>query len=1183
MTKGVKVLKYSGITLLCIVGLIIISLMLLNLAIRPQNVKNLVERYSKEYINAEVKADTIEIHLLRNFPFASISIMNCSIRSLAFDSLNSTSRALVPPRADSLARVGRLDISVSLVDLLFNRVKIKGIELDSPMIYAYISQFGINNWDILKTQTDSTSEDTQLDVNINKISIKNGAQISLCSAVDSIEVDVSLRELFLRGVISTSLDDNYITRSRISRMVLQGNHFHKVILDSTKDNSIKLSIDSLDISKKHNSNKAQVDIRMRTDMKFHGVTLASGIPFDLTGGIELKDRDNNKLEVDLENLTVYAATLPVTLDGNMLITDSGIEIPDVKGYIDNYSIKNLLEYIPEKFLKSNKIETDAAITLRTRIKGKYAFATGEMPVVDLSFAIPASTLTVKGQESGHEGGLKRIEAAMNLHFDQNDTTSNTLSISKFSVEGRGISLDLKGKIDEYTADPHFDISAKSNINLDTLIAIIPMKEKVVASGSINGSFALKGRMSELNLFSLNKNEISGELLSDALVFNMPDQGLAFNCGNTKFTAGVLKNSKDSLLTKGSRIFNLSVSLDTLYLNYKDSMLVSGSKVSFSANQEPPKKVGVPRRGLIPTSLKVDGHLHADGIQIKDADSTRIRLRGTEGSFSITPWTDGRTPVIAFNTGFRGISVVQKGSRFFARNSNFAVKAITHAPQRKMRDSTGRARRLQNPASNNNAQDSTSKRSFDTKRFAGAVLKYWDITGKIQSASGRVITPTFPLRTRFSNFDLTLSNDGMHFQDTKLEIGNSSITLSGRLQGFAKAVTEHQKLHFTGSITADSLDVDQMMQAMASASDVKLQENKSDEAIEKEMQKAVSADTAVIKSPVIPEFLEADINLDLRKMTFNQSRLKSVNGKLIAKNGIFQLNRFKIHTKSGEVDLNAFYAAKKIDDVSVGFDIRMNKFEVADFIEFIPQIDSLLPMMRSFQGKITCTISAMTKVDSLLNLKMETLNGLATIEGENVVLLDGETFAEIAKKLKFKNREKNLIENISVQCVAADNKIEIFPFVLQMDRYKAAISGTQNMNMSFNYHISVLKSPIPFRIGLNIKGTVEDMKFGIGKCRYKSENVPVYTEVLDSARVNLNKQIRSIFLNGVEKTINQGSTRNLAKVVQAEQEKTNGMEELSQSEQRQLDSTKVEKPLEDKPVDKPQEDKPSESAPTDQTK
>lgn len=132
-----------------------------------------------------------------------------------------------------------------------------------------------------------------------------------------------------------------------------------------------------------------------------------------------------------------------------------------------------------------------------------------------------------------------------------------------------------------------------------------------------------------------------------------------------------------------------------------------------------------------------------------------------------------------------------------------------------------------------------------------------------------------------------------------------------------------------------------------------------------------------------------------------------------------------------------------------------------------------------------------------------------------MLLDGETFTEISKMLRFKNRERNLIDRISVDLLVHDNRIELFPFIVEMDRYKAAVSGVQRLDMSFDYHISVLKSPIPFRLGVNIFGTLDKFKFRIGRARYKSENLPSFVGLIDTTRVNLRRTITDIFRRGVD--------------------------------------------------------------------
>ena len=152
------------------------------------------------------------------------------------------------------------------------------------------------------------------------------------------------------------------------------------------------------------------------------------------------------------------------------------------------------------------------------------------------------------------------------------------------------------------------------------------------------------------------------------------------------------------------------------------------------------------------------------------------------------------------------------------------------------------------------------------------------------------------------------------------------------------------------------------------------------------------------------------------------------------------------------------------------------------------------------------MAASCELDSTLMVKLPTLRASCSLQGKNMVLLDGETFTEISKKLMFKNKNRNMIDSISVDMVVKDNKMEVFPFIIQMDRYKVAVGGTQQMDMSFNYHISVLKSPVPFKLGIDIKGTPEKFDYDITKCRYKDLFSPSKTNRLDTVKINVRKQI-----------------------------------------------------------------------------
>ena len=88
------------------------------------------------------------------------------------------------------------------------------------------------------------------------------------------------------------------------------------------------------------------------------------------------------------------------------------------------------------------------------------------------------------------------------------------------------------------------------------------------------------------------------------------------------------------------------------------------------------------------------------------------------------------------------------------------------------------------------------------------------------------------------------------------------------------------------------------------------------------------------------------------------------------------------------------------------------------------------MLRSFQGTVDFNVSAESGLDSCLNIKIPSLRSAIHVEGDSLVLLDGETFAEISKKFFFKNKERNLIDSISVNISVEDGNVTVYPFVIE---------------------------------------------------------------------------------------------------------------------------------------------------------
>ena len=178
-----------------------------------------------------------------------------------------------------------------------------------------------------------------------------------------------------------------------------------------------------------------------------------------------------------------------------------------------------------------------------------------------------------------------------------------------------------------------------------------------------------------------------------------------------------------------------------------------------------------------------------------------------------------------------------------------------------------------------------------------------------------------------------------------------------------------------------------------------------------------------------------------------------------------------------------------------------------------------------------------------------------ITGDDLYIKDNDMYRTLARKLLFKNKKEGYIEHMSVEGVIADNTVEIFPFIIKMDRYTLALSGIQNLNNSFKYHMSLIRSPFLFKLGMDVYGEdFENWKFRIGKPKYKSADIPAFSSVIDESKVNLVKSIKDIFRKGVDAAVKENHLeaineykRNMQYVRAVDMK----LEELSAEEQKQF--------------------------------
>ncbi len=1115
-----RLIKVLLIVLASVVGLFILLGVAIWLILTPPRLTPLVNRVATEYLDATVHFDTVRLSLFKNFPHVTLELQNGEVISGVFAGVPDSLRENVPQQADSLLRFKEFAVTLNLPRLLAAQISIRQLKLVDPDIYAFVSPDSVANWNVY------TAADTTAD--------------------------------------TTATDLSTILGIRVGELSLEGG---RIRYESCPD-GVNATLDSLHLLLQGRRNQSyKIDFGGEVSLQQGATRYTESLPLSLSGGFAFDTKNLGGIAFD--QLAFKVDDIPVVFDGNVMLTADSI-VSDMTCRVNPLMFTQLLGLVPAELMPAvQHIETDLAADLETKIEGTYRFDANVLPCVRLD-------CKVDGGYFGYQGSQARIDNLTldaSLFYNPSRPDSTGMILRDFSVDGIGMKFSANGTAWDVLRDARVKGSMNGSIDLGTLAELVPSEQrKMVVHGVIGIDAELACRLSELTPRRIGETRVRTVVTFNDLLVDIPQDTLRLVANGTRISMGANPDlpEEDSVISSYTQVVYLDVQTDTMYVNLKDQMAVAIAGTEFKLCN------AISDFGGDTTVLHpFMGSAYTRHLEINGLDSTWVKGGNSSISFSILPSAaDPQIPVISTKIGSQGIVARGLENIYALIGANVSLEATLTSTRRQMEQRRNRvldslqhiypevprdsliANHIRVRGASSRIQDDFAKEdaSMRVDYSIGELLRRWNVKGSITANSGRVITPYFPLTNRLKNVDLSFTTDRIDLRGTTLNSGASELTLTGNISNLRQAMLGAGKLVVNVNIESDTLDANELIKAAnaggayAASSDAykeSLRQAESEESLQQMIEQS-QADTASQSSLiVVPANIDMDINLDVRYGVYADLILNKLSGDLIVRDRCLQLRDLTAVTNAGEMTFTALYATRSRADITTGFDLEMKKIQVERLINLMPSLDTMLPMLRSFEGVVDCQLAATAALDTAMNFLLPSVNAVCRIHGEDLVLLDGEMFAEISKMLHFKNKERNMIDKISVEMLVRDNQIAIFPFVLEMDRYRVAVSGLQNLDMSFDYHISVLKSPIPFRFGLDITGNLDKFKFRICRARYKSADVPTYVELIDSTRMNLRHRITDIFQRGVEAaTLSELS---VASSIQLPSEATTESEELTDAD------------------------------------
>lgn len=1099
--KKNKVRKVAKVIAWTLGGVVAGVALLMVCAVWYLNSKNLApmtENLASEHINGKLTLKDLRVSWRPGLFILGVELDDLSVVSHAFDSLSVSERGLMPVYADSLLTIDHLTGALDLKRLIFkNEISLHDVSLSGLSVNLVIAHNGKANYEIVKIKPDSSEKNKGKSptFSINKFSLDHPREIRFYNAADSTSASVLL-------LTDAAVDGH---DQPTYRLKINGNVASPKVTLLTNLEQVSFGING-----KMYWDPANPGLVAMDEMELRGGFIKAVV----SGEVDLTD-----------NPIIKKATIDVK---PVSITDLLTLVPD--------SVKRLNGLVPPNFF------TDARIEGRIELTQPMNLATD---------TFPSSMIHVFMAPAILRHGPSELN---NLSFDATAKTlanlpdSTVITLDKFTMDGPGTQFRASATVATPVSDPTFDARIDGKIDFRDLPPIALGLIPGYLSGKISSSLHAGGRISMLRPDKIENVVADGKLTAHDIYFISADTSKMVQIGKANLLLAGKKTAADA------SHLDVTVAVDTA------TVLVSGIDLTFgnvSLATSMPRQTGKLKIGRFDVTALKD----SAGARIRDIAGV-IRMNGKPAKGFIPPLSaDLTTGAVSAGTRTDRIIIndasihawmqkltTSKGKPMGAKGGSKAAgknemvhkshdankgKSATHgefsyispADVRKYvlkKRSRGKhVKRVYSDVDADNEEILIWNLNEHFRRF----LNEWKIKGSVKSHKANLLTPLFPIRNRISTIDIRFNNDTVNLSDVTLLAGKSDITVSGLLTNVRRALTEKTDNNLKGnlSVTSDLIDVNELSSTVFTGASYESDKRhgkkrqihaRDDKALASSLD-ALSKEGAGKSAPVlVPVNVDAKLQLKAKNMLYSDMVMKNVGGEILVYDGGVNLHDLKATSDVGGLSLTALYSAPKAADMHFAFGLEAKDFNVGKLAKLIPALDSITPLLHDFSGLLGADIAATCCIDTGMNIVLPSLNAAVRITGDNLAFIDPEKYRTLGKWLGFKDKADNTIHHLNVEITVDDGILRVYPFAFNIDRYRLGVYGYNNMDMDFYYHLSVLKSPLPFKFGVTIKGNPKKYKVRFGGAKFNENTAIESVNMVNNARINLIDQMQDVFRRGV---------------------------------------------------------------------
>ena len=1029
-----KPLKITLISLGSFLGLVLLTIAIACwFVVTPARLTSIVKNQAPNFINCDFNIEKADLTIFKSFPKVGLKINDVVLVN-----------PMVGSPSDTLAYIDECVVSVDVKKFLDeNHILIDECRLCGGYVNLFIDDQGNSNLDIFPpSEPDTIDESAEFTYAIDLALLKFN------------DVDVNYTDLSV-GIIADINGFNMAAKGKMKDDLLAGN------MNMSMNELVYQQVTgSLSMAVKLNNLKAEGEAEMLGDNVKADVKVSSSdllyesegqiaglksLTFKYKGDVNNYDNVNGNVEIAVNDLSF-------SMDDETLVNEADIRFisplnatlstMDVDFGNSQLALNNMfIDFVGVASMPGEDIVVDLDLKTNTLIIKELIELVPDSMREELLAGIDVDgELIISAQVDGvyNETSMPQVDAEItynngmlampemlpypitNLNttikaeIDLNDKSD--IYLNSFNANMSKSSLAISGTIKDVMDKMYCDINLKAKADLDELQSFMP--EGIVAKGQVKINGNAKVNNHQLTTMDFMKAKVNGNMQWENMNVVYCDT-ITVNSDKLNINLTLPNTASQDLSNSLAALeisganFDAKVS-DMIVANLKDYKI--DAQISNILDEKEPMSVFADY-----SFSRIDATMDDMAFFTNNPKGTLAMFMKENNDASYIAVYSGDS--LSFNMG--------EEMSFATENLDFNVSADYDDDQEDL-------------------------------------LLQWNPHAGIQLNKAVFAMSDLPTPVYIPSIDFNYDTTGIQINNSSIVLGNSDFELQGDFTNVDEFIRKEALLKGNLDFVSHYTDVNEIMEIFSGMGDTTLvaEEVAVTDTIEEEQEPFM-----------VPLGVDITLNTLIEKAIAGDMNISNVGGGLTVKDGILVLNEMGFTSDAATMMLTAMYKSSRRNHLYVGFDFHLLDIDIAEMINIIPELDTLVPMLSSFEGKAEFHIAAETYLKSNYEMKVSTLRGATSIHGKDLVVLDNATFRKIAKMLNFKDKEHNKIDELSVEITAFKNEIDVYPTLIALDKYQAVVGGRHKLDMTFDYSLGIA-NPWPFRrLGIKIGGSLDDMKYG----------------------------------------------------------------------------------------------------------